>query len=194
MRSRNRKSVEKRIVRLTKEIAEIDSGFYGVHEPDNLLLVATALERKRDDIVRGAVLQLHTLIEDLLNQLILYCALQITEEKYKGRLRSKRAKAIRRMLHGAESLGFDMKLNFAVGLGLLTAPLQRQLMDLNTIRNKCSHNWILNKVIRRGRRPKQQKPPLLLFRGGDLHKVPVLRQFTDEYQGVYLRLYAKWVS
>ena len=137
---------------------------------------------------------MHTKIEDLLDLLILYCVLGITDVKYKGRLRSEKAKAIRKMLQGAQSIGFDMKLNIAVGLGLLTKHLQAKLMELNTMRNRCSHNWRLNKIVRRGKRPAQKKPPLLLFRGRDLHSVATIKDFMREYTVIYLRLYAKWVA
>jgi hypothetical protein len=114
----NPKRVQKAIKRLSQEIEEIDRMIYAREEEDPVL-VAGMLERKRDDIVRSAVLQLHTSIEDLLTQLIQYCVLGITEKKLKHRLSSERSKAFRRILYDRESLGFDMKLNFAVGLGLI---------------------------------------------------------------------------
>ncbi len=190
---KNPTSVATRIKRLAKEIKEIDATFYGVSDKFDPVLVAGVFERKRDDIVRSIVLQLHTSVEDLLNLLILYAVLDVTEEKYRWRLRSKKAKALRKMLYGAGSIGFDMKLSFAVGLGLLTTGLQEKLMEMNTMRNKCSHNWILNQVVRHGKRPRQKKPPLLLFRGRDLHKLPVLNALMDEQNKIYLHLYDKWV-
>ena len=189
----NPKRVQKAIRRLTREIEQIDAVIYTRGENDPIL-IAGMLERKRDDIVRSAVLQLHTSIEDLLTQLILYCALGITDKRKKRRLSSEKGKAFRRMLYDRESLGFDMKLNFAVGLGLITSSGRKQLMDLNTMRNRCSHNWILNQVVRRGKRPAQLKPPLLQWRQKDLHKVPVIEEFISEFVPVYLRLYAKWVQ
>src|ERR1044071_1188529 len=50
--------------------------------------------------------------------------------------RSHAAKALQRMVYGAGSLGFDMKLNVAVALGLIKPSLREQLMELNSIRNK----------------------------------------------------------
>jgi hypothetical protein len=190
---KNPKRVEQAIKRLNKEIDEIGAAIYASGE-EKPVLVAAMLERKRDDIVRSAVLQLHTKIEDLLTSLMLYCALGITDKKLKHRLSSEKGKAFRRMLYDRESLGFDTKLNFAVGLGLISPTGRKQLMELNTMRNKCSHNWILNRAVRRGKRPKQLKPPLLHFRGKDLHKVAVLKEFISEFTVVYLRLYAKWVQ
>src|ERR1700685_1244660 len=105
----NPKRVQKAIKRLSQEIEESDRMIYAREEEDPVL-VAGMLERKRDDIVRSAVLQLHTSIEDLLTQLIQYCVLGITEKNLKHRLSSERSKAFRRILYDRESLGFDMKL------------------------------------------------------------------------------------
>jgi hypothetical protein len=187
------KRAQKATERLSKEIEEIDAAFYapGGNDP---VLIAGILERKRDDVVRSAVFQLHTSIEDLLSLLILYCVLGITDKKLKHRLSSERGKAFRRMLYDRESLGFDMKLNFAVGLGLITPAGRKQLIELNTMRNRCGHNWVLSRAVRRGRTPAQLKPPLLNFRGKDLHKVAAIKEFISEFTVVYLRLYAKWVQ
>jgi hypothetical protein len=87
----NPRRVQQAIKRLNKEIAEIEAAIYAPGE-DDPVLVAGMLERKRDDIVRSAVLQLHTSIEDLLTSLILYCVLHITDKKLKHRLRSERGK------------------------------------------------------------------------------------------------------
>jgi hypothetical protein len=138
------KRLEQAIKRLNKEIDEIGAAIYAPSDKEPVR-VAAMLERKRDDIVRSAVLQLHTKIEDLLTSLMLYCALGVTDKKLKHRLSSERGKAFRRMLYDRESLGFDTKLNFAVGLRLISPTGRKQLMELNTMRNKCSHNWILNR-------------------------------------------------
>ena len=61
----NPRSVETLISRLNREISEIDKAIYLSDQTDRVLM-AGMLERKRDDIVRSAVLQLHTSIEDLL--------------------------------------------------------------------------------------------------------------------------------
>lgn len=186
-------TVQKTIRRLQGEIADLDKALY---DPggDDPLAVWGVLERKRDDMVRAAVLHLQMSIEDLLTRLIHMAVLDIHDRKQKRRLRSERGKAFRRMLYDRESLGFDMKLNFALGLGLISPALRKSLMELNTLRNKCSHNWRLKNVVRRGKRPAQLKPPLLLFRGQDLHKVQVLKAFTSEFGVIYLRLYLRWVS
>jgi hypothetical protein len=86
-----------------------------------------------------------------------------------------------------------MKLNFAVALRLMNSTTQEQLMELNTLRNKCSHNWLLKTPVRRGKRPRQKKPPLLLYRGRDLHNVAVLEDFVDQDWVMYLRMFLKFL-
>jgi hypothetical protein len=98
------------------------------------------------------------------------------------------------MLFGAGSLGFDMKLNFAVALGLLKPKTKERLMDLNTLRNKCSHNWLLKAPVRHGKRPKQKKPPLLQYRGADLHNIATLKEFATEFGRIYYRLFVQYLG
>jgi len=186
--------IESKIVRLRREITDIDQFFYAVGENDDRSLYAGMLERKRDDMVRSAVLQLHTAIEDLLNLQIICCVLNVKPEERMGKMRSRPARALRKMLFGAGSLGFDMKLNLAAALGLLSARTQDELMELNTLRNKCSHNWLLKRPVRRGRRPRQKKPPLLLYQGRDLHNVAVLKDFAGEYGAIYGKMFARYID
>lgn len=186
--------IEAKISRLTREITDFDQFFYAVNENDDRSLYAGMLERKRDDMVRSAVLQLHTAIEDILNSQIMCCVLNVKPEKRMGKMASRPARALRKILFGAGSLGFDMKLNFAAALGLLNARTQDQLMELNTLRNKCSHNWLLKTPVRRGKRPRQKKPPLLLYRGRDLHNIGVLKDFAAEYGVIYLKLFVKYLG
>ncbi len=191
---KNRQSVEAKITRLAREIAEIDEFFYKSNEKEDRLLYAGMLERKRDDIVRSVVLQIHTAIEDLLNSQITCHVLGIQPEDGRARMRNRPARALRKMLFGAGSLGFDMKLNFAVALGLLGTRTKNRLMELNTLRNKCGHNWILKAPVRQGKRPRQKKPPLLLYNGRDLHNVDALEEFTAEYGTIYHKLFANYLG
>jgi hypothetical protein len=87
-----------------------------------------------------------------------------------------------------------MKLTFALVVGILNTKAISKLRELNALRNKCTHNWLLNVPVRRGRRPTQIKPPLLTFRGRDLHKVYVLKDFSNEYGAIYSRMLSKYIS
>jgi hypothetical protein len=187
-------TIESKISRLAREIAQIDEFFYKGQENDDRSLYASMLERKRDDMVRSAVLQTHTAIEDLLNSMIICKVLGFRPEDRVARMRNVSAKALRKMLFGAGSLGFDMKLNFAVALEILNVRTKERLMELNTLRNKCSHNWLLKVPVRHGKRPRQKKPPLLQYKGRDLHSLPVLKEFGAEFGPIYYRLFVKYLA
>lgn len=193
MYSNNSRTVETKIRQLTREIREIDEFFYEGNKDSDRYLYASMLERKRDDIVRSAVLQMHTAIEDILTSWITCRVLGIKLEERGKRYRSKSAKALRRMLWDRENIGFDMKLSFAVALRLINEPTQKRLEELNRLRNKCSHNWLLKAPVRRGKRPRQKKPPLLRYNGSDLHKVQVLEDFVSEYGLLYARLFSRYI-
>lgn len=185
----NTNRIESAIKRLSREVEEIDRFFYKCSENNDRLLYAGMLERKRDAMVRSAVLQMHTAIESLLNSCI---TLQLTGgTRRRSSRRSQSARALRRMLLGGGSLGFEMKLNFVLALRIINSRAKDRLVILNTLRNKCSHNWVLKVPVRYGRRPAQKKPPLLLYEGRDLHTVAVLKDFVSEYSGIYLKLYMK---
>ena len=192
MDSHNPRSVETKIKRLTREIEQIGEYFY---QPDRHDRVGYAfmLERKRDDVVRSVVLQMHTSIEDLLTKSILCQFLQAPEDRVR-RMRGKKAASLRNILYGARGMGFEAKLNFAVALGMLNSKARARLIELNTLRNRCSHNWLLKAPVRRGRRPEHKKPPLLSYRGRDLHRVDVFRQFVGEYSSFYVRFWLRYGS
>jgi hypothetical protein len=190
----NPRAVESKIARLNRELADIENYFYHINETTDRFLHASMLEHKRDDIVRSAVLQVHTSIEDLLMSHIASVVLGVKPEERSKGMRTTAGKALRKMLYGAGSIGFDMKLSFASALGILNSQTVKKLSELNTLRNKCSHNWLLKTPVRRGKRPKQKKSPLLLYRGRDLHKVDVLKDFAAEYGSIYTRLFLKYVD
>ena len=192
IRKHKQRSVETKIGRLTREITEIDEFFYHSEKASDRSNYAAMLERKRDDMVRSAVLQLHTAIEDVLTTWITCRVLGVTPDQ--RRKRGKSARSLRKVLFGAGSIGFEMKLNLAMALRLINSATQKQLAELNTLRNKCSHNWLLRATVRRGQRPKQKKPPLLLFRGRDLHSVAVLKDMIGEYGALYAKMFVKYLD
>ena len=195
--NKDNKYLEAKIRRLNNEIKGIDDFFYyfrEVNSDDDLLLHASMLERKRDDMVRSIVLQLHTGIEDILTSWMTCRILGIKINEKGKQASTKSGLALRRVLSGSGSIGFDMKLNLAVALRLINSSTQKKLVELNQLRNKCSHNWLLNTPVRRGKRPKQKKPPLLLYKGHDLHSVDVLKEFSGAYGVLYANLFAKYVA
>ena len=172
------------IKRLTREITQLETAFRGDFESKDAISKAYDLETRRDDLIRSSVLHLHTYIEDQIDSLIMRKMLNV------GALvrPNQRGRALKRMISGGGSLGFDMKLNFAVALGVMNEKTRRKLMELNTLRNRCSHHHTLTGNVREGKRPGQKKPPLLNFRGRRLHSVPVFEEFAAEYWELWLSL------
>lgn len=175
------------IKRLTRDIAAIERAFNGSDEGRDAYSKAYDLQTRRDDLIRASVLHLHTTIEDRIDELIIRGMLNI------GAIvrPTQRGQALRRMLSGGGSLGFDMKLNFAVALGVMNEATRRKLMELNTLRNRCSHHHVLTGNIREGKRRGQKKPPLLNFRGRRLHSTKVFKEFADEYWDIWHALLDK---
>ena len=188
----NPKRVEAAIKRMSREIEQMDKLFYPENTAERYLY-AGMLERKRDDLVRGFVIQIHTAIEDILDQLITFAVTGSTRSH--RRLRSQSARTLRGLLTGGESIGFHAKLSLALALRVITKKTKDRLHVLNNLRNKCSHNWILKIPVRYGKRPAQKKPPLLTYEGSDLHTINALNAFVKEYgAGIYLKLYIKYLD
>jgi hypothetical protein len=144
-----------------------------------------------DNVIRSAVLQLHTSIEDILNSMIMCRILGVPANKRSKYMSSPRGKALRKMMMSAEGLGFDQKLDLAVALHIINEKRRKRLGVLNTLRNKCSHHWLLKAPVRRGRRPRQLKPPLLLYETHDLHQVDTFKDFLAEYGPIYINMFLK---
>lgn len=197
MTSNNPRTIERNIKRIKREISALEEFFYGAHEFSDRFLYADMLEHKRDNFVRGAILQLHTAIEDLLSNLIFDALLGIKPRQMKRRSRarkSRRGHTVADLLDGVGALGFAQKTRLSAALGIIDKRMELRLATINTLRNKCSHNWLLNTRIRRNKRPSQQKPPLLAYKGRSLHGLPAFEEFTQEYGRVYLRLYARYTG
>lgn len=106
-----------RIKRITREIATLDDFLYEFHKDDDRFLYMSSLERKRDDVVRSAVLQMHTAIEDLMTQMLFSGVLGAERRSTRRKRRhTKRGQAMDRLLN---NLGFDKKLDFAILVGVI---------------------------------------------------------------------------
>lgn len=184
---------EQKIRRLQHEIAQIDDYFYGANQndPDRLRLHAGMIEHKRDDVVRAVVLNMHTAIEDLLDILIVSRLLNAVSRNRKRKLRTVPGRALEQLLGASGGIGFDKKVTLAVALKIGRQSNAKALRDVNRLRNKVSHNWLLSLPVRRGRRPSQPKLPLLSYGGKNLHKLEGLKQFIGDATDVYLHLYMK---
>jgi hypothetical protein len=135
-------------------------------------------------------LQLHTAIEDVVDKHLMSRILGVNYWK----LRTNSAQALRSILLGAKSIGFERKLNLAVALKIMSDTRKKRLRILNSLRNKCGHHWLLRGPVRRRRRPRQLKPPLLRYEGRDLHSIPVLKDFLAEYGPLYTIMFVEYLG
>src|ERR1700730_6744273 len=78
--------------------------------------------------------------------------------------------------------------------GIVSDKRRRRLAILTTLRNRCRHFWLLKVPVRRGRRPRQQKPPLLQYDGHDLHQVATFKNFLAEYGPLYATMFVEYIS
>jgi hypothetical protein len=97
----NPKTVEAAIKRLTREIEEIDNFVYKFNETRDRALYAHELERKRDNMVRSAVLEIHTGIESLLDSYIAMNVLGNDRRRLSG---TRSGQALQKMLLAAGAL------------------------------------------------------------------------------------------
>ena len=111
---------KQKIRRLQKEISQIDAIVYDA--PGDAAERYWMLEHKRDDVVRGVVLQLHTAIEDLLDVKSYLLGVPAEMRNKATRARRMTARAIDDLLTGGNSIGFDRKLKLLLALRLLRQP------------------------------------------------------------------------
>ena len=194
MAGKKRSYLRRKISRLEREIRSTDELFYLTEKDGDPAQHAGMLERKRDDMIRAAVLQLHTSIEDVLNEQIMCHVLGVPAHKRMKSMRTRSGKALRKMLMSADGLGFDQKLDLAAALRIVSDKRRKRLAILNTLRNRCSHFWLLKVPVRKGKRPRQQKPPLLQYEGRDLHQVATFKDFLAEYGPLYAKMFVEYIS
>jgi hypothetical protein len=180
----NPKSAERVIARLSREIADIEDFFYHSERNSDRSLYASMLERKRDDIIRSAVVQLHTATENVLDTAI--------ERAVLGTRTTPRRKGVAfdamcRLLRGGRGLGFDRKLDLALAVRVLDQKSVSKLRALNGVRNKCSHNWVLAWEGRR--KGGTTRPPFLNYSGADVYSLNGFKRLLDDISPLYLRLF-----
>jgi len=146
------------------------------------------LERKKDHLVRSIILELHLSIEDMIDDAIIAKLSSSGRGKRRGA-----APELRDALQGRQAIRFPAKLAFARTLRLVTRTEAKHLEKLNSLRNQCSHNWLLNVVVRRRTKPSRPKRPLLEYEGKKLHSAETFERFMNDYARLYLRLFMRFV-
>jgi hypothetical protein len=74
----------------------------------------------------------------------------------------------------------------ARSLNIIRSKQFTDLVELNSVRNRCSHNWILSKLTRRRIKPSKSKRPLLRWRGTNLYKTDEFMTFVAVYSRHYV--------
>jgi hypothetical protein len=175
------------IANLTADIARIEKQFF-LDEDEDLDQRYFALKRKREHLLRSIILELHLSIEDIITGAIGDALLQ-------GRpIRSRIGQTIRDLLQDEHPLGFRHKLMLARSLNLISQGEFTDLTDLNTIRNRCSHTWSLDKITRRKIKPSRPKKPLLRYKGKNLYETNAFIDFVHHFGTRYLQLWMRRYS
>jgi hypothetical protein len=176
---------KRKIAKITADIARIEKSFFTAEEND-LDQRHFELERKRGHLLRGMILELHLSIEDIITGAIGNALLRGHP------IRSPVGQTIRDLLQDERSLGFLHKLMLARSLGIVKRTEFNDLIELNSVRNRCSHNWQLNRLIRRRLKPSKPKKPLLRWRGKNLYETDAFLDFSGYFTRHYLRLWLRY--
>jgi hypothetical protein len=185
-------SVQRRIDKALKEVEEIHSLLHPMSDSDPKLNLYQARSR-REDAVRATVIQMSLSIEDLLDALFSRAFVgHDPNSKKRGSWKHGPARELHDLLQGGR-LGFEPKLKLARVMRIVTKGQLSRLDKLRALRNKCAHSWLLDKVHKRGRRPRPSKR-LLEYEGRNLFELSVIKDFVGEYSRIYLRLYVKYLS
>lgn len=173
------------IIKVSKDIDRIELAFF---QPGDASLDQRrfALVRKREHLLRSIILELHLSIEDIMTGAIGIALLR-------GRpIRSPTGQTIRDLLQEDRSIGFRHKLMLARSLGIVTHAEFNDFGELNTVRNRCSHNWQLSRIIRRRLKPSKPKRPLLRWRGNNLYNTDAFLDFAGHFERLYLKLWLRY--
>lgn len=184
--------LERKIKKLSDEIAEIESTIYTDAEGD-AYNQHFLLQQKRNHAIRGVVLELQLAIEDLLNvwleSFFLQCKPTIRNKA--ARRKPKLARVIDQLLEGSAALSFERKLDLAEGTGLIRRRGHGKLRELYRVRNKCSHHWLLDMAVRKRIQRNQPKRRLLDYQNRNLFQIEVLKDFAGEYGSMYVKLWMR---
>lgn len=190
MTDKNR--IERETQRTLQEVARIQSLIHRVDDRDPRTNLRNA-RSQREDAVRGLVIQLATAMENLLDDLYRRVFLGYRPGSRNPKLpRGKLAREPDELLETGK-LNFDAKLRFARIGGLITKKQYRKLDKLRALRNKCAHNWSLDVVKKRERKPRPSKR-LLEHNGRNLFEVGVLEELLAEYGPIYVSIFGKLLA
>jgi len=137
----------------------------------------------RDDIFRLVILHFHLAIEELLKSFIFQ------------KLPNRRTLTAKQNIKYVEELSSKNAIELAARLGIINKNGYEALIELNTIRNKCSHHWVLN-AYTLAKKPsfkqkQRERKYRIEFQGKSLLNLNVMKnEFMPLYSDLYLELFA----
>jgi hypothetical protein len=198
MKSKN-KNKERRIRRLEADIKNIEEYHYSFveHFQGDIDARIYAAEEKKKLLVRSLIIETHLTIEDFIDSL-----LQIHLIKRNSRTKTKTPRDANiyfdnlfedgaRFLSGNNAIGFKKKIVLLRILGVVGRKLYNELDALNSLRNRCSHTWALNAVIRKRVKRSKRKRYVLEFDGKNLFNADSFISFLIKYNKVFHKIIEK---
>ncbi len=141
----------------------------------------------RDEVIRGFVIYVQLALEDVLRELVLEL---IRQTSIYPKVRS--SKEMLKWVDGKNLLEWCLMLE------IINKKQFNQLQILNTVRNRCAHNWLISlpkykkSTNKNGKVKKWKKEPLVRFHGKNLLNPGVLKDvFIPIYAPMYRRLFLK---
>ncbi len=167
--------------RKIKEAYNLLNYFYNLDDTEYPSLQADTF---RDDVFRLVIIHLHLAIEELVKSFI-----------YQN-LPSKRTLTTKQNIEYVQQLTSKQAIDLAARLGIINKKGLELLLGLNIIRNKCSHNWMLNgytiskkPAIAKG--IKRRRVYRITFNKKNLMDYEVMKnEFIPLYGDLYLELFA----
>jgi uncharacterized protein YutE (UPF0331/DUF86 family) len=84
-------------------------------------------------------------------------------------------------------------IDLAARLGVIDAERHQELVELNGLRNRAGHRWVLDEPELGPKGPKPGSYPLR-WKGGRLTPKRVREQFLPHYSDLYLRMYMEHIE
>ncbi|HEX4033847.1 MAG TPA: hypothetical protein VHX66_05335 [Solirubrobacteraceae bacterium] len=162
---------------------ELLHAFYGFDDPENEDdHLAMAVDFRRDT-TRLVIFNFALAIEDVLKSLLYY------------RLNTSRAVTAAATKRYVQDMGTHDAIALAARLKIVNKDLYRSLVDLNRLRNKAAHEWLLDsyRVVRLGAGSKRKRTYRLEWLGTRLTPERMKHEFIPFYGDVYLTLFAAFI-
>ncbi|MHB1955033.1 MAG: hypothetical protein ACYCOU_14950 [Sulfobacillus sp.] len=143
---------------------------------DDLQLRLANWKTYRVELMRDFVLYTHLAIEGLLRELLVY---RLKEEP--------RVTTVKQITTAINDLRSRDLVEWCGRLGILSRSQHAHLVELNRIRNKCGHTWIVDQPeIKRDHKGKRVRMIVVKFKGRDLFAG---ENFFADFGPIYSRLY-----